>query len=325
MKPLTKKIPKALVEVAGKTLLEWAIERYTSSGIDDIVISVGWKGAMIEDFVKDSKLNVNVVHVHNYETGPLQTLLSAIETFDGDFLLSPVDAMIEPSSVIGLLEHKSKFGTPESIMLAVSSNAKFGTLVELGDDGLVLGIGEAGDNPKNVARSAMMLIGHTRVRGLCKSIIDSGNERVTHLLEELLKNGDHVQYFDVTQPWFDIDTLSDLLDTNHHILRRGAIGNSESVLIPYDDSIEIGDTLSLKSRITLGKGIYLQGPVLIFPNCEIGDYCKIGPNVTIGSNSTMSIGCELTDTILFGESKLSPRSRVHKSVIYDSIEYNVEV
>ncbi|MHA3965156.1 MAG: NTP transferase domain-containing protein, partial [Candidatus Thorarchaeota archaeon SMTZ1-45] len=101
MRPLTDVIPKALVNVAGKTLLEWAIERYSQSGMEDIVIAVGWKGNMIEDFVSESNLNSRIIHVPDYETGPLQTLLTAIETFDGDFLLSPVDAILDPSTVLG--------------------------------------------------------------------------------------------------------------------------------------------------------------------------------------------------------------------------------
>lgn len=325
MSPLTEIIPKALIDVAGKTLLEWAVERYTLSGINDIFVAVGWRGTLIDDFVSNSNLNINVVHVPEYEKGPLQTTLTAIESFDGDFLLSPVDAIIEPSSMIGLLEHHSKFGTPESTMLAVSSTAKSGTPVELGDNGLVLGFGEGIANSKINARSAMMLIGHTRIREQCKSAIDSGDERVIYVLRELLKDGNRVLYFDVTQPLFDVDTLSDLLDTNQHLLLRGAIEKRLSVFIPSDDSVEVGDRLSLKSNITLGQGVSIRGPVLISSNCEIGDYCKLGPNVSIDSKTKISKECEITDAIIFGESKISSQSQIHRCVIYDSVEYNLEV
>ena len=40
LKPLTDNIPKALVPLAGKTLLQWQIEKLKAAGITDIVVNV---------------------------------------------------------------------------------------------------------------------------------------------------------------------------------------------------------------------------------------------------------------------------------------------
>ena len=40
LKPLTNTLPKALVPLAGKTLLQWQIEKLKAAGIIDIVINV---------------------------------------------------------------------------------------------------------------------------------------------------------------------------------------------------------------------------------------------------------------------------------------------
>jgi NDP-sugar pyrophosphorylase family protein len=324
MRPLTKGIPKALVNIAGKTLLEWAVERYRASEIDDIVIAVGWKGSMIEDFVSKSNIKASVVHVSDYKIGPLQTLLTAIETFDGDFLLSPVDAMIEHASMVGIQTYHSEVGDHESMTLAVDSDVESGTLVEYSEDGRITRIGDVGLNSTKVARSAMLLIANTRIRELCRSALKDGKERVVQLLEQLIKDDRSMRCYHVSHTWFDLDTLSDLLAANQHFLQRGGIRETTSVFIPSGDSVEVGDSLSLKSNITLGKGTFLQGPVLIASGCKIGENCKLGPNVTIDSNTTLSKGCEVTDAVIFGESKLSSQSRVHRSVIYSSTQYNAE-
>jgi len=323
MRPLTDVIPKALVNVAGKTLLEWAIERYSQSGMEDIVIAVGWKGNMIEDFVSESNLNSRIIHVPDYETGPLQTLLTAIETFDGDFLLSPVDAILDPSTVLGIQEHHASLGGSESMSLAVTLGAESGAPVGYSDDGLITHIGDFESIPKNVARSAMMLIAHTRIREVCKSALDNGKERVAQVLELMIKEGAPVHSYRVSQPWFDIDTLSDLLTANQHLLHRGGLGETNTVFIPLGDTIEVGDSLVLRSNITLDKGTSLHGPVLITSSSTIGKDCKLGPNVTIASNSALGDGCEVTDAVIFGESKVSSQSRVHRSVIFKSIGYNM--
>jgi NDP-sugar pyrophosphorylase family protein len=53
LKPLTDNMPKALVPLAGKTLLQWKIERLKSAGITDIVVNVHHFPDMIIDYLKE--------------------------------------------------------------------------------------------------------------------------------------------------------------------------------------------------------------------------------------------------------------------------------
>ena len=53
LKPLTDNMPKALVPLAGKTLLQWQIERLKSAGITDIVVNVHHFPDMIIDYLKE--------------------------------------------------------------------------------------------------------------------------------------------------------------------------------------------------------------------------------------------------------------------------------
>ena len=323
--PLTDEVPKALVPVAGKTLLEWAIERTSQNGIDDIVVAVGWKGSMIRDFITQNRIDVRVVEVPKYEVGPLQTLLTAIETFEGDFLLSPVDAMIEPAAVIDMLSHYNALSIDEGMSLAVGSNLSQGTPVEIDPSGQIAGIGNVGSDSENATRSAMLLIAHTRIRELCRSALERGNDRVVQLLDLMLKQGSYIQAVFVPPTWYDIDTLSDLLMANQELLRRGSVGKTGLVFIPPGDRIESGDSMVLQHMIRIGKGTSLEGPVLISSNCEIGKDCGVGPNVTLGSNTLVSHNSEVKDAVVFGESKISPGVRIQRRVVYGSIEYNVEV
>ena len=323
--PLTDEVPKALVPVAGKTLLEWAVERTKQTGIDDVVVAVGWKGPMIRDFITQKRIDARVVDVPNYEVGPLQTLLTAIETFEGDFLLSPVDAVIEPAAVTDLLSHHNALSIDEGMSLAVGSNFSQGTPVELGPIGQIAAIGNAVSDAENAARSAMLLIAHTRIRELCRSALERGKERVVQLLDLILKQGSQIQAVFVPPPWYDIDTLSDLLMVNQELLQRGSVVKTGSVFISPGDRIDAGGSTALQHMIRIGKGTSLEGPVLISSNCEIGKDCGVGPNVTLGSNTIVSHNSEVKDAVVFGESKISPGVCIQRRVVYRSIEYNVEV
>lgn len=55
LKPLTDNMPKALVPLAGKSLLQWQVEKMTQAGIHDIIVNIHHKGDMI----------INAVQQHN--------------------------------------------------------------------------------------------------------------------------------------------------------------------------------------------------------------------------------------------------------------------
>ena len=54
LKPLTDTLPKALVPLAGKTLLQWQIERLKAAGITDIVVNVHHFPDMIIHYLREN-------------------------------------------------------------------------------------------------------------------------------------------------------------------------------------------------------------------------------------------------------------------------------
>jgi N-acetyl-alpha-D-muramate 1-phosphate uridylyltransferase len=53
MRPLTDTLPKPLIPVAGKPLIQWHIEKLAAAGITDIVINHAWLGALLEQTLKN--------------------------------------------------------------------------------------------------------------------------------------------------------------------------------------------------------------------------------------------------------------------------------
>ena len=48
MRPLTDHMPKPLIPVAGKPLIQWHLEKLARAGISEVVINHAWLGGMIE-------------------------------------------------------------------------------------------------------------------------------------------------------------------------------------------------------------------------------------------------------------------------------------
>jgi len=72
LRPLTDSIPKPMLKVAGKPLLEYHLERLSNAGITEIVINISWLADQIEDYFSDgSDFGVNINWAH--EDIPLET------------------------------------------------------------------------------------------------------------------------------------------------------------------------------------------------------------------------------------------------------------
>ena len=88
LKPLTDKVPKPLLKVGDKPILEHNLDRLRLYGIDDFWISVRYLGKQIEDYFKEGKdRDVKIQYI--YENEPLGTIgaISKIENFVHDYIL----------------------------------------------------------------------------------------------------------------------------------------------------------------------------------------------------------------------------------------------
>lgn len=83
MRPLTDNLPKPLLPVAGKPLIQHHIERLAAAGVRELVINLAWKGAMISEALGDgSKFGVHIAY--SDEAG------AALETGGGIFKALPL-------------------------------------------------------------------------------------------------------------------------------------------------------------------------------------------------------------------------------------------
>src|SRR5258708_8849586 len=91
LRPLTFSIPKPLLPVGERPILQIIVEQMKGAGIEDIVLATGYQAELIRAFCGDgSKFGVNISYVHEREPlGTAGPLSLASQHFEGDhtFLL----------------------------------------------------------------------------------------------------------------------------------------------------------------------------------------------------------------------------------------------
>jgi dTDP-glucose pyrophosphorylase len=88
LKPLTDTIPKPLLKVGNKPIMEHNLDRLSKFGIDDFWVSINYLGNQIEGYFGDGK-NKNIKIEYVRETEPLGTIgaISKITNFEHDYIL----------------------------------------------------------------------------------------------------------------------------------------------------------------------------------------------------------------------------------------------
>jgi len=91
MRPLTNHTPKPLLEVGGKPLIVWHIQRLKEAGFKDIVINVAYLGNQIIEYIGDgSRYGVNIKFSDEQNEGALETaggIIKALPLLSDTFLV----------------------------------------------------------------------------------------------------------------------------------------------------------------------------------------------------------------------------------------------
>jgi len=326
LKGLTRTIPKALVQVAGKTLLEHSIERLAKANIQDIIIAIGWKGDRIRNTINqfENLPEVKLVEVSNYEIGPLQTLTTALDAVHNEeSIICPVDLLVSSDAISEIVSHHAE--NPYTLVtLAVDPQSISGSSVFLDSLGQVLSIQKEVDNADSIVTSAMFMVTSTGFTDYCKRALSYGSTTAVAVLNNIIETGHSIQSYSISERWFDIDTIEDVLEANKYLLELASVQHHGSIFIPSGDTMDIGDTLSPGSGITIGNGVTLKGPSLIERESTIGDNCIIGPYTSLGTGTRIGIQCEIQNAVISGQSRIPDHTKLSDILMNESETFRME-
>lgn len=97
MRPLTEKVPKVLLPVAGRPFVDWLLERLAAAGYDDVVLCLGYLGEQVETYVGDGArhgLRVRYAYDGDKLVGTGGALRRALPLLDEAFLVTYGDSYL---------------------------------------------------------------------------------------------------------------------------------------------------------------------------------------------------------------------------------------
>ena len=189
LRPVTNTIPKCLVPIEGRPLLEYWLRLLTQAGVHPILVNLHYFADKVEDYVKNSAYQRFVETVYEKDLlGTAGTVLKNRAFFGSEpFMLVHADNLSCFDVQAFIARHEARpAGCEMTMMTYVTPTPETCGIVELSENGVVVAFHEKVTSPPgNLANGAVYILEPSVfdfLEGLGKSVIDLSTEVLPHYI-----------------------------------------------------------------------------------------------------------------------------------------------
>lgn len=304
MRPHTLTIPKPLLPIAGKPIVQRLVEeiaQVTNEAIEEIAFVIGEFGEEVEKQLIEIAESVGAkgsIHKQLEALGTAHAILCAKDALKGKVVVAYADTLFKAGFKLD--------DTKEGIIWSnhVEHPEQFG-VIKLNNDSSIEGFYEK--PTQFVSNLAIIGIYYFRdgenLRNELQFLLDQniktgGEYGITDALQNMMKKGVKFHTESVSE-WLDCGNKEATIDTNNRILQL--VADKEELISPEADI----DEAIIIEPCFIGKGSKLI-------NTVIGPYVSVGEHTTI-VNSIIRVGIIGSNTII--ENKLIEHSMVGNNTV----------
>jgi len=250
LRPHTYTLPKALLYVAGKPILAHILDDVVALAPSSIVLIVGYKGELIEEYVRRQYPDLNVDFVTQEERRGIAhavDMTRAVADSGEPLLIVLGDTIIRTD-----LERITRSKVNALGVKAVEDPRRFGVAETEG--GRITNLVEKPVEPRsNLALVGLYWLRDSRLlfesikHVIDNNIMTKGEYQITDALQKMISDGERFEPF-VIDEWFDCGKPEAMLETNRRLLEDGPDS------APVDGSI-IVPPVSIASGATIVRSV----------------------------------------------------------------------
>jgi choline kinase len=217
---MTLNIPKCLINLFGKPLLNYQIEALKNANIHEIGVVCGYQ----QNKIKDSRISLKMLNPEWETTNMVSTLLCATHWLEQDTcLVSYADIFYDSSIIQKLLATKSDIAIAYDTNFKTLWSARFENPLEdletfiFNSDNILQDIGDPALAIEKIQGQYMGLLkitptGWNKITNILKDFKKNALNKLdmTKLLQHLIKNNIAIEVVPYNELWGEIDQVSDL-------------------------------------------------------------------------------------------------------------------
>ena len=213
LKPITNVIPKPLVPIGDKTILEEIMDQFEEFGCDQFYMSINYKADMMRFYMGQLEHKYNIEFFE--EPKPLGTIGSVKllrDKITTPFFVSNCDILIDQDYRDVYDYHQANHNDITIVTAVKSFKIPYG-VIETGENGLMTGLTEKPEITYMINTGVYILEPH-----LINDIPDNELFHITHLMEKVKNRGGRVGCFPVSEnSWKDMGEWPEYLKLIHQM------------------------------------------------------------------------------------------------------------
>lgn len=313
LRPLTWEIPKPIVPVGNRPVIEHLLVLLRNHGINEVIANTHWFPEQVEAAVGDgSWAGVELSYRHEEDllgtAGGVRNVADFLTGGDDDtFVVMAGDALTDVDLSALIEAHRANDGLATLAVKPVDDVSQYGVIVT-DSEGRIEGFQEKPDPAE-----ALSNLSNCMIYAFSAEIFDHFPEGdpidfAMDVFPALLDSGQRFYVHEIDAYWNDVGSLPEFLTGNLDVVTgEVALGKVGGTFI--GDAAEGGsepettgaapdlpDDLELEGRVLIGEGVEigpgvrLDGPLLIGDGCRIGDGAKVKESVLLPGSEVAADG-----------------------------------
>lgn len=184
LRPLTDSVPKCLVPINGRPLLDIWLQQLSDAGVSEFLINTHYLSECVEAYVRDSAFRQKVTLFHEPKLlGTLGTLKKLSKYLEGDFIAAHADNLCLCSWNKFIRAHDSRpKGCDMTMMTFESDTPETCGIVDLDFDGRVINMHEKVKNPPGRMANAAIYIMSSHLKAILGKFVEPCADISLHLI-----------------------------------------------------------------------------------------------------------------------------------------------
>ena len=298
LRPLTYEVPKPMVPVANRPVMELILRLLAGQGITQVVCNLHWFPETIESrFGDGSELGIDLAYIHEPvltgTAGGVRAAREFLTAEEGPFCVLAGDALTDIDLGALVDAHRRHGGVATLATKRVANVSEYGVVVTDGDD-RVSGFQEKPDPSEALSDLAncMIYVFEREIFDYYPEAdpVDFALDVFPALLEHDVPFGVHA----IDAYWNDVGSVPEYLQGNLDVL-AGVV-----------DVEPAGELIDAEAGDTLGDGIELSGRVLIGEGAQVGEGSRLDGPLVIGPGAVVSSGARVRESLLLPQAEVPP-------------------
>ena len=300
--PLTQKIPKPLVPVLNKPVMDILLQKLRDYGVEKVIANTHYLAEQIQNrYTKNSPVDIHFDYIHEETLSGTAGGVKKCEFFFDDvedFIVVSADGLHDADLDKIVKSHKES-GCIATMAISAVDHAEvchFGVVVPTKEHY----VSELQEKPSiEEAKSNYINTGIYVFNKRIFDFIPKGEKYdfAKNVFPRLLEAGEKINTYRIYSYWSDIGTIEQYIQSNIDALSKKVLIKDPNIIRKYNSVYVIGENTKLPEDTSLLNN------VVIGKNCTIGKNVKmenviLWDNVTVADNVTLkNVVCANNTTI----------------------------